>query len=96
MHVDRGFRVQFQFRINSPLAEGFAFVVQVCPQFLIYYMSTFSIVIFIIMCACVFHMFQNHSHKCIGEGGSGLGYSGLPNSLAVEFDVRHNAEVRLQ
>jgi hypothetical protein len=61
-HIDRSFKCQFQFRVASPLVEGFAFVI------------------------------QNHSYKCLGDGGSSLGYSGIPNSIAIEFDVRASAE----
>src|ERR671914_97267 len=33
---------------------------------------------------------QNNSETALGEGGSGMGYSGIANSLAVEFDTTQN------
>jgi peptide-N4-(N-acetyl-beta-glucosaminyl)asparagine amidase len=33
---------------------------------------------------------QNTSAMALGEGGSGMGYSGIANSLAVEFDTTQN------
>src|ERR671915_94931 len=33
---------------------------------------------------------QNASGLALGEGGGGIGYSGIANSLAVEFDTLHN------
>lgn len=32
---------------------------------------------------------QNHSQFLHGEGASGIGYKGLPNSIAVEFDTTY-------
>ena len=34
---------------------------------------------------------QNHDLPLLGGGGSGLGYEGLSNSLAIEFDIRRNS-----
>jgi CSLREA domain-containing protein len=33
---------------------------------------------------------QNHASEALGESGGGLGYQGIPNSLAVEFDTWTN------
>lgn len=66
MNVDRAFRMQFQFCIDSSMAEGFAVV------------------------------FQNHSYKCVGDGGSGIGFAGIPNSIAIEFDVNQSPDLQEQ
>ena len=34
---------------------------------------------------------QNNSVSALGFGGYGIGYHGIPNSLAVEFDTWHNS-----
>lgn len=38
---------------------------------------------------------QNHSIDALGEAGFGIGYKGMPNSLAVEFDTYANDEKAL-
>jgi lectin family protein len=35
---------------------------------------------------------QNDNAAVVGAGGDGIGYAGLPNSLAVEFDTWKNAD----
>jgi hypothetical protein len=66
LNVDRAFRMQFQFCIDSIMAEGFAVV------------------------------FQNHSYKCVGDGGSGIGFAGIPNSIAFEFDISQSPDLQEQ
>ncbi|CAM9850989.1 unnamed protein product, partial [Chrysoparadoxa australica] len=36
---------------------------------------------------------QNEGLESLGEGGSGLGYSGIGNALAIEFDTFYNPEL---
>ena len=42
--------------------------------------------------AFVLHSDEAAGSRALGEGGGGLGYSGLPSALAVEFDTWYNAE----
>lgn len=35
---------------------------------------------------------QNNPALAVGEGGKGLGYEGIANSVAIEFDARRNTE----
>ena len=42
--------------------------------------------------AFVLHGDARAGSRALGEGGGGLGYSGLPAALAVEFDTWYNAE----
>lgn len=36
---------------------------------------------------------QNNALPALGRGGSGLGYEGVPNSLAVEFDAQSSGDI---
>ncbi len=68
--VDAGFSTTFQFRIspsgNTPLADGFAFVIQNA--------STGS------------------GTLQISDLGGNIGYAGMTNSIAIEFDTYYNSE----
>lgn len=36
---------------------------------------------------------QEQDPRALGAGGAGLGYTGIENSLAVEFDTFYNSEL---
>lgn len=37
-------------------------------------------------------LIQPNSPNVVGKAGSGLGYAGIENALAVEFDMRVNSD----
>ena len=39
-------------------------------------------------------MLQNHGPISLGTAGGSLGYGGIPNAVAVEFDTWYDAELR--
>ena len=80
MNVGEGFETEFQFEIHTPSqrCNNHNEVYRYCRS------RGADGLAFVI---------QNHQSRALGNEGFSLGYGGIPNSLAIEFDTYYNYEM---